>query len=544
MNQPVFALEDLTVDYLRPGGDVRALDGVSFAIAAGEIVGLCGESGSGKSTLALALPRLLPPPAVIVRGRARLGQDDLFAADEAALRNLRGRRIGLVPQSGMNALNPVISVERQIALSLRAHGRRANAVEIADLLRAVGLTQADGRAYPHQLSGGMRRRAACAIALGPRPALLVLDEATAGLDAIVARQLGETLRDLARRLGVSVLFISHDLPLTLSLADRVGVLHGGRLVEMGPTPAVAARPEHPYTASLLGAFLDPHMRARTAPAPALSPPPRSPAPPLLSLHGVNKTYTTGLLWRRRHVQALREVSLEVGVGEIVALCGASGSGKSTLARLAVRLERATSGELRWGGQALDRPPQQPSLRFRADVQIIFQDPFASLNPARRIFHHVARPLLRLGQLRGDGVRKAVHRLLESVELTPATRFVERFPHELSGGQRQRVAIARAIATDPRLLIADEPTSLLDASLRGELLGLLCRHVRSQRRGLLLITHDLGVARATADRIVVLEAGRVVEVGPVADVLDRPAHAHTAALLAALPRPSELGRTTS
>jgi peptide/nickel transport system ATP-binding protein len=528
----LLTVDDLSVDYLQDAGRVRAVDGVSFQVAPGEVFGLVGESGSGKSTLAQALLRLLLPPAVIAGGRVLLHGRDLVAASDRELLAVRGRQVSLVPQSGMNALNPLLPVSRQIADGIRAHEpvalgpARSRARE---LCQQLGLPRAAADSYPHELSGGMRQRAVIAMAMALRPGLLILDEPTAALDVILARDILAQILALQADLRFSILFISHDLALTLALCARVGVLHRGRLVENGPVRELLGSPRHPYTRALLNAF---QSTARTAPAGA----PDAAAPALLSVRGLGKTFVSGWGRRARRVRAVDDASFDLRPGEALALVGESGSGKSTIVRLLARLLPPSQGEIVWQGRnVLAHERRRASLRYRAAVQMVFQDPFAALNPARRVSYHLQRAL----QLHSPGL-DSVSRgqrllaLLESVGLTPPQEVADKYPHQLSGGQRQRVCIARALAVAPSLLLADEPASMLDASIRLDVVAILQRLKTERGLAVLYVTHDLVGARAFADRLLVLYAGRIVESGPAADLLDRPAHPYTAMLLAALP----------
>jgi ABC-type glutathione transport system ATPase component/ABC-type dipeptide/oligopeptide/nickel transport system permease subunit len=506
---PLLSVRDLRVSF----GDVRAVDGVSFDLVPGEVLGLAGESGSGKSTIGYTLLRLLDPSSARVSGQICLDGESVLAMDAQRLRAYRWDEVAMVFQGALDALNPVLTAGDQIVDVLReragldASAARARASE---LLERVGLEPHHLDAYPHQLSGGMRQRVVIAIALALSPRVLVLDEPTTALDVIVQREILIHIEHLRRELGLTIIFISHDLPLLLSFADRVGVMRDGRLLEVGTPAELRARAVEPYTRQLLAAF------------PSLEPPARPPLEPearatLVEVRGLSRRFA------RSTAPALDDVSFDVRAGEVLAVVGASGSGKSTLARILTGLEKPDHGRFSIAG----------------DVQMVFQDPFASLNPARRVHHHLARPLL----LHRDvtDLDAQVSELLASVGLEPA--IARRFPHELSGGQRQRVALARALAADPRLLVADEPTSMLDASLRAELLGLLRRLARDRGLAVIFITHDLPSAAAIADRVIVLRRGRIVEEGPIAATLRAPVHAYTRELLTAARLP-ELHETVS
>jgi ABC-type glutathione transport system ATPase component/ABC-type dipeptide/oligopeptide/nickel transport system permease subunit len=495
---PLLSVRDLRVSF----GTVRAVDGVSFDLEPGEVLGIAGESGSGKSTIGYALLRLLDPASAYMTGQICFEGADVLAMDQRRLRAYRWDDVAMVFQGALDVLNPVLTAGDQISDVLRERAgldgdaARDRAVE---LLERVGLEEHHADAYPHQLSGGMRQRVVIAIALALKPKVLVLDEPTTALDVIVQREILIHIEHLRRELGLTIVFISHDLPLLLSFSDRVAVMREGRLVEVNTPAQLRKHAEHEYTRQLLAAF------------PTLEPPPRSTEPvepvehaPLLEVRGLTRRFA------RSTVPALDDVSFDVRAGEVLAVVGASGSGKSTLARVLTGLEHPDAG----------------TFSIAGDVQMVFQDPFASLNPARRVHHHLARPLLLHREV--TDLDAQVTELLASVGLPPS--IAHRFPHELSGGQRQRVALARALAADPKLLVADEPTSMLDASLRAELLALLRRLARERGLGVLFITHDLPSATAIADRVIVLRRGRIVEDGPIEATLRAPVHAYTRELL--------------
>jgi ABC-type glutathione transport system ATPase component/ABC-type dipeptide/oligopeptide/nickel transport system permease subunit len=540
----LLVIEDLQIRH----GATRVLDGVSLALARGEAVGLVGSSGSGKSTLALAVLRLLPPSASIGRGRIRFDGADVLAMDEGALRAFRGGRVALVPQQAQSALSPFLTVEGQLLDAVVAHEPMAHAPALAraaDLLELVGLPRVHLRRYPHELSAGMRQRVVIAIALAGRPALLVLDEPTSALDAVAEREILGLVAALKQTLGLSLLFIGHNLAVVRSLCPRVMTLRAGHLIEEPPAPASARAPrmEVPPRSPL-------HEVPRNrepAPASRVEVPPRSPlheverdrvrpsetdAAPVLSVRGLRKTFRVRSGMRVRLVPAVIDVSFDLERGKVLALVGESGCGKTTTARLIARLVPATAGEIRLDGRDVLTVERTPSLAFRARVQMVFQDPFASLNPVHTVGYHLARPLLRHRRCKpGPELDAAVAALLEAVGL-PADH-ARRLPHQLSGGQRQRVAIARALAPEPAVLVADEPTSMLDLSVRGEVLELLEQLGRERGLATLHITHDLAVARAVADRVAVMRAGAIVELAPTRAIFEQPSHPYTRLLLSHL-----------
>jgi peptide/nickel transport system ATP-binding protein len=517
------AIEALTVA-LPPGADRPcALQNVSLRLAPGEILCVVGESGSGKSVMATAVMGLLAPGLRIVSGRILLSGTDLASLSEEGLRRVRGRRVAMVFQEPMTALNPLMTVGAQLAEMWRTHTDLAGA-EIAarslEALREVALPDPEGalRAFPHELSGGQRQRATIAMALALEPEALICDEPTTALDVTTQAQVLALVRDLQRRRGTAVLFITHDFGVVAEIADRVAVMQRGVLVEEGPVSRVLTAPAHDYTRRLLAAV--PPLRA--PPARRLG------SEAALEVRGLSKTYgAAGLFRRRRATRALDDVSLTLRRGTTLGVVGESGSGKSTLARCVVGLLAADGGEIRVAGAPLPRKRAEAA----GLVQMVFQDPYASLNPRRRAGEQVAQGPVAAGVPRAEAVART-RELFALVGLDPAA--VSRFPHEFSGGQRQRIGIARALAMRPQVLVADEPVSALDVSVQAQVLELL-RDLRA-RLGLstLFITHDLRVAAQVCDEVAVMRNGAVVEAGPVAEVFARPRHDYTRSLLAAVP----------
>jgi peptide/nickel transport system permease protein len=483
---------------------VTVIDGVDLVIGRGEAVGLVGASGSGKSTIALAVLRLLPAGAKVVEGRMSFEGVDLLGMSEGQLRRVRGGKIGLVPQQAQNALSPFLTVEGQLQDAIGAHGSAGTAAELLDLVK---LPRALLGRYPHELSAGMRQRVVMAIALAARPALLVLDEPTSSLDAVAQQEILGLITELRRTLGLSLLFIGHDLTVVRALCSRLLALREGRLGE-----------EIPATL--------------TTPAPVADPEASAGSAPVLEVRGLCKTYRVRAGLRDRAVPAVVGVSFALRRGEVLALVGESGCGKSTTARMIARLVAPSGGEIRLDGRDVLAAEPRVSRAYRGRVQMVFQDPFASLNPLHTVAYHLARPLLLHGRCApGRPLDAAIAALLEAVGLAP--EHARRLPHQLSGGQRQRVAIARALAPEPAVLIADEPTSMLDQSVRGEVLQLLQDLGRERGLATLHITHDLAVARAVADRVAVMNAGAIVETAPTRTLFATPAHPYTRLLLSHL-----------
>ncbi|KMO15907.1 ABC transporter ATP-binding protein [Methylobacterium platani] len=514
---------------LPQGGDrANAVDGVSFDLVAGEILCLVGESGSGKSMCAHALMGLLPKAVRPVGGTIRLGDTDLLAQDEAGWRDTRGRRIAMIFQEPMTALNPLMRIGDQMAEMFEAHGmlapkeRRARAVALAG---EVGLPNPEQivRSYPHQLSGGQRQRAMIAMALALEPAVLVADEPTTALDVTTQAQILKLIRDLQTRRDMAVLFITHDFGVVAEIADRVLVLRHGRVVEEGPASAVLGRPQAAYTRALLAAV------------PTMDPPARPPlsGPKAVEVTGLQKTYVTGGgLWRaKRRTAAARDVAFALHRGETLGLVGESGSGKSSVARLVMRLIEPDSGRIRLGDTDLTGLRGEPLRQARSRIQMIFQDPFASLNPRRSVGKIIADGPVAHGVPPGEAMERA-RRLLGLVGLDE--KALERFPHEFSGGQRQRIGIARALALEPEVLVADEAVSALDVSVQAQVLALLEDLKTRLGLSMLFITHDLRVAAQICDRIAVMRQGEIVELKTAGALFANPEHPYTRALLDAVP----------
>jgi peptide/nickel transport system ATP-binding protein len=516
------------------------VDDVSFRVAPGECLGVVGESGGGKTTAALATLAFARPGTTIVGGAIHVGNARFDARDERAMRRLRGRLLSYVPQDPAAALNPSLRAGDAILDVLKAH-RRARRRE--EVMRALGRVHLPGkpwfaRRYPHQLSGGQRQRLALAVALAAEPRVVILDEPTTGLDAVTQALLLQEIARLRREAGVTMVYITHDLAVVASIAERIAVMHGGRIVEEGATRTILQRARHPHTQGLIAAIPE-HVRHQPPPpSPAVAPVARAlpPVPgwapsgpaPLLAVEDVWAEYAT----RDGPVAAVREVSFQAAAGECLAVVGASGSGKTTVARCVVGLHRPRRGNMLLDGRPLAPRARDRLPEARRRIQIVFQDPFGSLNPRHRVVDAVARPA-RI--LRGVDPEQARGEALDLLEMVRLPRSVARvYPPQLSGGERQRVAIARALAARPDLVVCDEITSSLDASVQAAVLDLLAGLRADLGMAILLISHDLGVVASIADRVLVLEEGSVREEGPTARVLRRPEHPSTRRLVEAAP----------
>jgi peptide/nickel transport system ATP-binding protein len=523
------SIRNLRIALPEGGERLHAVDDVSFDLVPGEIVCVVGESGSGKSMCAHALMGLLPDSVTTETGQILFEGNNLLALNEDGWRDVRGRRIAMVFQEPMTALNPLMRIGDQAMEMFEAHGllsppeRRR---KVLDLAREVGLPDPERivRAYPHQLSGGQRQRAMIAMALALEPAVLVADEPTTALDVTTQAQILKLIRDLQRRRNMAVMFITHDFGVVADIANRVVVLRQGEVMEQGSANDVLNHPQHAYTKALLAAV------------PSMQPPPRPPVgdrAKAIEVIGLDKTYVTADGWFRpdRKVRAASEVSFEIRKGETLGLVGESGSGKSSVARLVMRLLEADRGTVRLGDVDLTRLSGKALREQRHRIQMIFQDPFASLNPRRKVGASISDGPIANG-LDPNAARQRARELLALVGLDPGA--MERYPHEFSGGQRQRIGIARALALEPEIIVADEAVSALDVSVQAQVLALLEDLKNRLGLSMLFITHDLRVAAKICDRIAVMQGGVIVELQPTAALFRAPRHPYTRELLAAVP----------
>lgn len=528
---PILQVQDLRISLPKGADRPHALEHLDLVVNPGEIVCLVGESGSGKSLAANAVMRLLPEPHVhISGGRILLDGDNIALKSEAEMRAIRGDRVAMIFQEPMTALNPQKTVGWQIDEVLRMHtglSRRDRRARTLEILRDVHLPAPESayNAYPHQISGGQRQRVMIAMALVLNPRLLIADEPTTALDVTTQKQILYLIKEMQRQHGTGILFITHDFGVVAEIADRIAVLKLGELVESGPAEQILNRPRHPYTQALIAAV------------PALTPPAHknlSAAPVVLQARGLAKTFSArgGLLSGRRNaVQAVKDLSFDLRQGETLGVVGESGSGKTTVSRIVTRLLSADKGEVLIEGQDLIHADRRHLRVMRRNIQMIFQDPMASLNPRKRVVDLIAQGPIVHGVPRADAHARA-RELLSLVELSPAA--AERFPHEFSGGQRQRIGIARALAMQPRVIVADEPVSALDVSVQAQVLRLLAELRDRLNLSLLFVTHDLRVAAQLCDRVIIMQKGEIVETGPTSQVFAAPAHPYTQALLSSIP----------
>ncbi|MBS9722109.1 ABC transporter ATP-binding protein [Tianweitania sp. BSSL-BM11] len=507
------------------GSNRQVVQDVSFDIAPGEIFGIVGESGSGKTLATRSLIRLLPQAIVVTSGAVQYKGRDVLGMTERALRDLRGAEIGVVFQEPMTSLNPSMTIGRQLEEGLILHTKlqpEERRHRILDMLKRVGIRDPEGAltAYPHEFSGGMRQRIMLASVMLLKPALLIADEPTTALDAVIQRDVMELMVELTQAEGTAVLLISHDLPMVARYTSRIVVMEKGSIVEAGRTEDLLDAPQHPYTKKLLQSLPlrgEPRM-VDTKKAPMVS------AKDIVVDYPGRKSFLKKATAKR----ALHGVSIDIHEGEVVALVGGSGSGKTTLGRAIAGLVKESSGDIQFQGRSRETDWRD----YRLNCQMVFQDPYSSLDPRMTILALVEEALRLVPDLDSAAKRKRASEVLEEVGL--GGDFADRYPHELSGGQRQRVAIARAIARRPRFLIADEPVSALDVTVRAQVLDLFSDLQKRYGFSCLFISHDLGVVEQVADRVVVMQDGRIIEQGDRDTIFDNPQEAYTRRLLSAIP----------
>jgi peptide/nickel transport system ATP-binding protein len=542
-SEPLLSVQGLAVDFATMDGVVHAVEGVDLEIRPGETVAIVGESGSGKSTTAMAIIGLLAGGGKIASGSIRLDGKEISHAPEHELRTIRGRDIGLVPQDPMSNLNPVAKIGTQVAETLLAHGlatRQNVQAKVVEALTAAGLPDPERRAkqYPHEFSGGMRQRALIAIGLACKPRLLIADEPTSALDVTVQQTILDQIGAMTRELGTAVLLITHDLGLAAERAERVIVMHRGKVVEQGAARQILEDPQHPYTQSLVQAApsvavarLQPEafqVKERITEAEASAE--AAPVDNIVEIESLTKVYP--VRGRGEDFVAVDDVSLVIPRGETVAIVGESGSGKTTTARMLLKVIEPTSGLIRYEGKDISSLSKAETKEFRQQVQPIFQDPYSSLNPMFTIERLIAEPLDFYKRGSSADRRKRVRQLLDDVALPQS--MLRRYPSELSGGQRQRVAIARALALSPDLIVCDEPVSALDVLVQDQILTLLGDLQREYGLSYLFISHDLAVVRLISDYVCVMKDGKLVEAATSEEIFTNPRDPYTRRLLASIP----------
>ncbi|MEH1914502.1 ABC transporter ATP-binding protein [Nostoc sp.] len=551
MSEALFCIENLRVAYPARSGEEAswAVDDVSFTLKPGERMGLVGESGCGKSTIGRAVMRLLPASSRI-EGQVTFQGKSVFELTPNNLRKFRGEAIALIFQDPMTRLDPLMTIGKHCIETLQAHlpqlsTREAKEKALATLAK-VNIPASRWNQYPHEFSGGMRQRVAIALALLLNPKFIVADEPTTSLDVTVSAQILQELTRLCGEENMGLLLISHDLAMVAEYCDRIGVMYNGKMVEMGATETVFRQPQHEYTRSLLKAAL--HIQAVTDSGELIIAndeekqlPIINQQSPILSVTELKQHYTIEpnfierlLNTQAQTIKAVDGINLDLYSGEILGLVGESGCGKSTLSRTILQLIRPTSGKVEFLGQDLTKLSRQEIRSSRRQIQMVFQDPHACLNPAMTVGQSIADPLFIHNLANPAKAKEQVLWMLNKVGLTPPEVYYERYPSDLSGGQQQRVAIARALITHPKLLICDEPVSMLDASVQSQVLDLMLQLKEEFKLTYLFITHDLWLARFLCDRIAVMNGGKIVELGSTKKIFANPQHQYTKTLLAAAP----------
>ena len=525
MGNKILDINNLNVDYLSEGSSIHAVRDFSMHINENEIFGLVGESGSGKSTVIKSILRILPAPGVITKGEIKFKDQDILELDESELSSLRWSHISVVKQKALNSLNPLLKIKEQIIDTIRAHEqiKTKDAMERCNaLMDLVEIDRNYLNSYPHELSGGMKQRIIIAIALALKPELIIMDEPTTALDVVIEKEIILKILDLKSQLGFSLLFITHDLNLILGFADRVGVMLEGELVDIDSAEIIKSGGNNPYTTNLINSIPDVSNYNQSKV--------NKNEPELIHVKNLIKSYSRhSSIFSSDKFHAVDGVSFNVNKNEIVGLVGESGSGKSTISKILTKLIDFDGGQILFNGEDISCiTKRRDLLDYRKKVQMIFQDPFASLNSIHTVYHHLSRPILihrsydkYSKKERDQMVKKEIKAILKEVELSPAEKFLFKFPHEMSGGERQRIALARVLLVQPQLIIADEPTSMLDMSIRMEILDLLKSLQVKKGISILFITHDIASACYLYNRLIVLKNGKIVDSGVVSEIINNP-----------------------
>ena len=525
MENKILDINKLNVDYLSEGSSINAVRDFSMHIDENEIFGLVGESGSGKSTVIKSILRILPAPGVITKGEIKYKDQDILELDESELSSLRWSHISAVKQKALNSLNPLLKIKEQIIDTMRAHEqiKTKDAMERCNaLMDLVEIDRNYLNSYPHELSGGMKQRVVIAIALALKPELIIMDEPTTALDVVIEKEIILKILDLKSQLGFSLLFITHDLNLILGFADRVGVMLEGELVDTDTAEIIKSGGNNPYTTKLINSIPD-VLNYNQSKA-------NKNEPELIHVKDLVKSYSRHeSIFSSDKFHAVDGVSFNVNKSEIVGLVGESGSGKSTISKILTKLIDFDGGQILFNGEDIRGITKSKDLLdYRKKVQMIFQDPFASLNSIHTVYHHLSRPILihrsydkYSKKERDQLVKKEIIAILKEVDLSPPEEFLYKFPHEMSGGERQRIALARALLVQPQLIIADEPTSMLDMSIRMEILDLLKSLQVKKGISILFITHDIASACYLSNRLIVLKNGKIVDSGVSSEIINNP-----------------------
>ncbi|MFD1135101.1 ABC transporter ATP-binding protein [Paenibacillus urinalis] len=534
--ETILQVHNLQVSFRSQEREFDAVKGISFDVKKGETLGIVGESGSGKSVTARSIMRLLPsPPSRMKDGEILFLGQNLAHKSEKEMESIRGRDIGMIFQDPMTSLNPTIRIGKQIAESLIKHrnmSKKEAKQEAIEMLKLVGIRDSEARynQYPHEFSGGMRQRAMIAIALACRPSLLIADEPTTALDVTIQAQILNVMKHMQEKFGTSIILITHDLGVVAGMCDRVVVMKDGEIVEKGTTAEIFEQAEHPYTLKLLNALPRLDEKKKPKPAPQIITPFGN--EPLLEVNGLKQYFDLG---KGNVIRAVDDISFYVKPGETLGVVGESGSGKSTTGRAILRLHEPTAGEVLYQGMPVNRLKAKEMKMMRRHMQMIFQDPYASLNPRFKIVDIIGEAMDVHG-LSGskEARKKRVEELLDMVGLDPA--YADRYPHEFSGGQRQRIGIARALAVEPKFIVCDEPLSALDVSIQSQVVKLLEELQHKLGLTYLFIAHDLSMVKHISDRVAVMYAGKIVELAESEELYSNPQHEYTKSLLAAIPVP--------
>ncbi len=525
MGNKILDINKLNVDFLTEGASINAVRDFSMHINENEIFGLVGESGSGKSTVIKSILRILPAPGVITKGEIKYKDQDILELDESELSSLRWSHISVVKQKALNSLNPLLKIKEQIIDTMRAHEqiKTKDAMERCNaLMDLVEIDRNYLNSYPHELSGGMRQRVVIAIALALKPKLIIMDEPTTALDVVIEKEIILKILDLKSQLGFSLLFITHDLNLILGFADRVGVMLEGELVDLDTSEKIKSGGNNAYTTKLINSIPDVSNYNQSKA--------NKNEPELIHVKNLIKSYSRhASIFSSDKFHAVDGVSFNVNKNEIVGLVGESGSGKSTISKILTKLIDFDGGQILFNGEDISGITKSKNLLdYRKKVQMIFQDPFASLNSIHTVYHHLSRPILihrsydkYSKKERDQMLKKEIIAILKEVDLSPAEEFLYKFPHEMSGGERQRIALARALLVQPQLIIADEPTSMLDMSIRMEILDLLKSLQVKKGISILFITHDIASACYLSNRLIVLKNGKIVDSGVSSEIINNP-----------------------
>ena len=549
MSAPVLSVRNLVTQFDTRAGTITAVDGVSLEVGPGEVLGIVGESGSGKTITGFSILGLIDKPGRIAGGEVLLNGQDLRKLSDRAMARLRGDRIAMIFQDPMMTLNPVLRIDTQMIETIRAHRdvSRSRARDMAaEALALVGIPSPVERlrTYPHEMSGGMRQRVVIAMALACSPRLLIADEPTTALDVTIQAEILALIDRLKRETGTAVMFITHDMAVVAQMADRVVVMFRGNKVEEGTVEEIFENPQHPYTKALLAAVPKlGEMRGKPYPEPMKLlgtaekeiKPIKGTEETLLTVKNLTTRFPVQGGFLRRtvaNVHAVEDLSFTINKGQTLSLVGESGCGKSTAGRSLLRLVEPQSGEVNLDGKDIMALDSRGLHKARLDMQMIFQDPFASLNPQMQLSDQVAEPIHNYGTLKGAELTKRIEMLFDRVELPRS--FMRRFPHELSGGQRQRVAIARALALNPKLIVADEAVSALDVSVQAQVVNLMLELQAELGLSFLFISHDMAVVERVSHHVGVMYLGRIVEMGTRSQVFENPQHPYTQALMKAVP----------